>query len=59
MGIMKQANKLKGEERQKFLEDYYAARNRLKMAQAPAKTKKKRVKKKELNGPVVTYPLED
>jgi hypothetical protein len=59
MGIMKQANKLKGEERERFLEDYYAARNRLKMAQVPEKQKKKRVKKKDLNGPVTTYRLED
>lgn len=44
MGILKQANKLKGKEREQFLKEYYEAKERLKAVQDPSKKKRKNKK---------------
>lgn len=60
MGVMEQANKLKGKEREQFLNEYHEAKKRLKDAQVykPVKKQAKR-KSKPRNGRVVVKTLED
>jgi hypothetical protein len=59
MGIMAQANKLKGKDKEVFLKEYHEARKRLEEAQAFQPKRKTTRKSSPRNGKVITRKLDD